>query len=280
MVMKPRKSGARAANIGDIIEFKTPVGLAYVQYTHQFSPKQGELARVLPGLYASRPLDFAKLARPKELYFVFIILNRGLRTGAGQMEIVSNQAVPECATAPPLMRHTASFDQFGRTTRWRFISAGCGLTLPELQRAPLTFELTPEQKKLSIHQIRPAAAMLKELARGWTPERAEEFWLKDQAEAAVREKEKAASGAASEKGMQHYLYIPRKADAEEAGELLRRRGFSVEVRESRADENWLILATNAPPKSGEQMGELRDELESLAAQFGGEYDGWEAPLDS
>ena len=154
----------------------------------------------------------------------------------------------------------------------------CGLTLPELQRAPLTFELTPEQKKLSIHQIRPAAAMLKELARGWTPERAEEFWLKDQAEAAVREKEKAASGAASEKGMQHYLYIPRKADAEEAGELLRRRGFSVEVRESRADENWLILATNAPPKSGEQMGELRDELESLAAQFGGEYDGWEAPL--
>ena len=45
-------------------------------------------------------------------------------------------------------------------------------------------------------------------------------------------------------------------------------------------ENWLALATKAPPKTGEQMDELRDEMEALAAQFGGEYDGWEAAIDS
>lgn len=28
------------------------------------------------------------------------------------------------------------------------------------------------------------------------------------------------------------------------------------------------------------MDELRDEMETLAAQFGGEYDGWEAAIDS
>jgi len=28
------------------------------------------------------------------------------------------------------------------------------------------------------------------------------------------------------------------------------------------------------------MDERRDELEALAAQFGGEYDGWEAAVDS
>jgi hypothetical protein len=40
------------------------------------------------------------------------------------------------------------------------------------------------------------------------------------------------------------------------------------------------LATKAPPKTGEQMDDLRDEMESLATQFGGDYDGWEAAIDS
>jgi Regulator of ribonuclease activity B len=45
-------------------------------------------------------------------------------------------------------------------------------------------------------------------------------------------------------------------------------------------EDWLVFATKAPPKTAEQMEELRDEMEALAAQFGGEYDGWEAAIDS
>ena len=41
-----------------------------------------------------------------------------------------------------------------------------------------------------------------------------------------------------------------------------------------------LPATKASPKTGEQMDELRDEMEALASQFGGEYDGWEAAIDS
>lgn len=79
--------------------------------------------------------------------------------------------------------------------------------------------------------------------------------------------------------MKHYLYFPKKPSAEEAGERLRGRGFSVEVRKG-ADGNWLALTTKATPKTGEQMDELRDEMEALATQFGGEYYGWEAAIES
>ena len=77
-----------------------------------------------------------------------------------------------------------------------------------------------------------------------------------------------------------YLCFSQEPNAEEAGEQLRSRGFSVEVRKGASGEDWLTLATKASPKTGVQMNELRHQVEALAAQFGGEYDGWEAAIDS
>lgn len=279
MMTAPKRDKAKKARIGDIVEIKTPAGLGYVQCTHEIDPTQGELVRVLPGLYAERPSDFAALARLKELYFVFLILNYGLRTGIGRMEIVSNQPVPEWAKPYPMMRHSAARDATGKTVRWRIVSAASPLTPGELQRTPLLTRLTPEQERLSIHQIWPPAAMVRKLAQGWTPERAEELRLIEKAEAAEG-KEKQPPVHEPYKGMRHFLYFPRDRDAEDVGEQLRNRGFSVEVRKSLADDNWLVLATRSAPETGEEMGELRDEMEALAAGFGGEYDGWEAALDS
>ena len=275
-----RNTTSKKASIGDIVEVKTPEGLGYVQYTHEIDPREGELVRVLPGLYAERPSDFAALARLRELYFVFLILNYGLRTGIGQMEIVSNQPVPDWAKPYPMMRHSAGTDGMGKTIRWRIISAASPLTPEVLVRTPLLTHLTPEQKRLSIREIWPPAAMVKNLARGWTLERAEELRLKDVAEARERREKQAAGGGADYKGMRHFLYFPRKRDAEAAGEILHGREFSVEVRESAMGEDWLVLATKSAPATREEMGELRDEMETLAARFGGEYDGWEAAIDS
>lgn len=276
MMRVSSRNARKKAAIGDIVEINTPAGLAYVQYTHE-AGTNGELVRVLPGLYASRPSDFAALARQKELYFVFYIMNYALR--AGQAEVVSNQPVPEWAKAHPLMRHAAAFDDFGAVIRWRIVSAASQLTPQELIRTPLHTELTPEQKKLSIREIWPHAAMVRELARGWTPERAEELRLQGVAEAERKTASSVPEKRASEP-MKHYLYFPQKPNAEEASEQLRKRGFSVEVQKGTVEKNWLALATKAPPKSGEQMEELRDEMETLAAQFGGKYDGWEAAIDS
>src|SRR3974377_1107119 len=115
-----KKRAAKKARIGDIVEVRTPAGSGYVQYTHD-AGSNGELVRVLPGLHENRVSDFAALAQQKELYFVFYIMNYAIR--AGQAEVVSNQPVPEWAKAYPTMRHAAAFDDFGRVTRWRIVSA-------------------------------------------------------------------------------------------------------------------------------------------------------------
>jgi hypothetical protein len=277
MMRVSKKTIAQKASIGDIVEIRTPAGLGYVQYTHD-AGTNGELVRVLPGLYTKRPSDFAALARQKELYFVFYIMNYALRTG--QAEVVSNQSVPEWAKAHPMMRHAAAFDDFRRVIRWRIISAASRLTLEELQRTPLLTELTPEQKRLSIREIWPHAVMVKELARGWTPECAEELRLKDVAERARNKVNLVQVDESEEKGMRHFLYFTKKNDAEGAAELLRSRGFSVEVRKNAGEENWLTKAITVAPNSGDQMDELRDAMESVAAQFSGDYDGWETPLES
>lgn len=75
------------------------------------------------------------------------------------------------------------------------------LTPQELIRTPLITELTPEETKLSIREIWPDAAIARELARGLTPERAEELRLHDVAEA---EKQTPLGKRASEP-MKHYL---------------------------------------------------------------------------
>jgi hypothetical protein len=63
--------------------------------------------------------------------------------------------------------------------------------------------------------------------------------------------------------------ILKKSDAEGAGEQLRNRGFSVEVSRGADGESWLAQATSAAPRCGEQMEELRDQMEALATQFRG-----------
>src|SRR6266481_2176258 len=106
----------KKAKIGDICEIKTPIGLAYLQYTHD-GEDMGQVVRVLPGTYSSRPLDVASLAKHKELYFVFYTLEYALR--AKQIEIVSNQPIPEWAKAFPVMRKRGGLtDDEGRTINW------------------------------------------------------------------------------------------------------------------------------------------------------------------
>jgi hypothetical protein len=45
------------------------------------------------------------------------------------------------------------------------------------------------------------------------------------------------------------------------------------------EQSWLTLAAKTVPKDDEEMDDVRHEMEFLATQFGGEYDGWETALD-
>jgi hypothetical protein len=250
--------------------------LAYVQYTHDGST-EGQVVRVLPGLYESRPADLASLVGQKELYFIFYLMEYPLRKGLAK--VVANEPVPEWAIPHPMMRLPVGRDyDLGRVLRWRIVSAANQLTLPEPLNSPLLTELTTEQKKLSVRQIWPHAAMVRELARGWTPERDAEFDAQDAAKRA--EEKRLVSASDGERPMRHYLYFyfASGKHADDAAERLRRMGYATQVELAPDGEKWLALATKTPPSTGEQMAELRDELETVAIRFGGEYDGWELAL--
>jgi hypothetical protein len=265
----------KKAQFGDIVEIKTPAGLAYVQYTHD-GGSMGELVRVLPGLFTARPTEFAELVKQKELYFVFYTLAYSLRKNLA--EIVSHQHVPQWAQPHPLMRWSGAQDQMGKTVAWKIFKASDPLTLETHQRTPVIRTLSPEQQRLSIHHLWPHPVMVRELARGWTPERAEELRIKDSAQAKASKRNQSESADIIDRPMRHYLYFPKKLDAEEAGRRLRERGFSVEVRKGADGDNWLALATHGTPKNAGEIEELREEMEALAANLGGEYDGWELPI--
>lgn len=254
----------------------TPEGRAYVQYTHD-GHGMGQLVGVLPGLYDARPQDLAKLANQKELYFIFYTLNYALRDH--QAEIVSHQPVPDWARPYPLMRWGLG-DISGAMRGWKIFRASDPLTIENHRRTPVLRELNDEQRKLCIHELWPHQIMVKELARGWTPERDEELRLLDMAQADAREKEYRLSGQRREQLIWHFLYFPKKQSAEKAARRLRAGGFSVIVRKGADGKNWLTLASSTPPGTGEQMSELRRKMEALAAESHGEYDGWQLSAGS
>jgi hypothetical protein len=277
MNVKREKSKGKKAHVADIVELRTPAGLAYIQYTFDRGT-DGQLVRVLPGFYSTRPSEFSSLARQRELYFVFYTLNYALRQG--DANVIDNQPVPEWAKDPPPMRLRAFFGLIGKQIGWRIVNAADQLTPQELTRRPVIKALTPEQKKLSIYEIWPHGVMVKQLARAWTPERAEELSGEDAAESKTAHDNKSAAALASADGMRHFLYFSKRVDAERAGEQLRGHEFAVEVRRGADGETWLALATKASPRTEEEMDDLRIEMEALAQKFGGQYDGWEASLRS
>ncbi|MDQ8726184.1 ribonuclease E inhibitor RraB [Bradyrhizobium sp. LHD-71] len=78
--------------------------------------------------------------------------------------------------------------------------------------------------------------------------------------------------------VQHYLYAPTKEIAAAIADELARRGFEVEQGLSAGSVKWLVLAGHVVVLSEELIVSLRRLMETLAADVGGEYDGWEAEI--
>ena len=80
--------------------------------------------------------------------------------------------------------------------------------------------------------------------------------------------------------VQHYLYFPLEQAAQTVANLLRQRGFAVEERLGADGINWLVLARNQMVPTEAEIGQKRQLLEEIAEENGGEYDGWEAEVQS
>jgi len=263
-----KKSGK--PKIGDLYEIKIGAELAYIQYTHS-GAAFGDLIRVLPGKFSARPQDLASLARQKELYFIFTTLYHGLRKK--ELEFIGNFPIPESAAQFPTMRKEGARSREGKVVNWYIGPAQRINPVQELQQALPVRELAPDQKKLSVFQRWPVSTRALEIAQGWLPERSEEL-----EKAARKEHDKNQQNALNE-GLQfrfvdHFLYFSKQGNAGQAAERLKSGGWSVEVRMGADQKNWLVLAKQPAPV--EDIEQTREQLERLADEFHGEYDGWGA----
>ena len=76
----------------------------------------------------------------------------------------------------------------------------------------------------------------------------------------------------------HYLYFPRREDADTSARELRASGFGTEQRLGADGANWLVLARHEVVPSEDTIAAARQRMECLARDHGGEYDGWEAEV--
>lgn len=74
----------------------------------------------------------------------------------------------------------------------------------------------------------------------------------------------------------HYLYFPREKHAKKAARRLQTARYETKVRLGADGVNWLVLATHSIVPTEQAMLNTRSQLEKLAFELQGEYDGWEA----
>jgi hypothetical protein len=75
-----------------------------------------------------------------------------------------------------------------------------------------------------------------------------------------------------------YLYFPTEAKARAAAPSIRKEGCTLVIRLGADDKNWLCLATKKMLPTHSELARLRKRFETICAKYGGEYDGWEAPI--
>ncbi len=110
--------------IGDVIEIPTPRGLAYAHYTHKHDapPSYGALIRVLPGIFAERPADFAALVQQPPAFMTFFPL--GAACNRRLVRVVAHEPLPAAAQRFPVFRDSHR-DRAGRRQPPWFLWDGC-----------------------------------------------------------------------------------------------------------------------------------------------------------
>ena len=143
--------------IGDIFELKTSKGKAYLHYIFN-DETNGDLVRVLSGLYSDQPEDIESLASEGEDFFVFFPL-----LSAYRKKIVENVGhYTSDYTRPEYMRATHYIR--GEFLGWHIIKT-------DTWQRELVKELNDKQKKLSPWGIWNDTLLVERLEEGWTLDR-------------------------------------------------------------------------------------------------------------
>lgn len=237
---------------GDILEI--PIegrGFGYAQYTHD-SPI-GEVIRVLPGVHSTRPDDFSDLVRGPEQFHAVVPLRVGVR--GGNFKLVGHAAIPDSARQFPRMRVRGAVDSKGFTKTWY---------LWDGKRERRIWRLTPDFARLSVGSVTVDLDLIGErIASGYGPE---DDIGRPPSVLPRRQRPRMQE-------VEHFIYFPSDRAARRAAEELSTAGFDAETRRPPDESNWPVVVRGA-----EDPSEAQTELKRLAAELGGEYDGWGATL--
>jgi len=144
---------------GNIVEIKTPTGLAYAIYTHR-DALCGAVIRVFSKLHTVRPNDFTEMING-DIQFITIYplqaaVNRKLVT------IIGTVPVPEHLRAFPLFRTAGLPDpKTHRVYHWGFWDGEKEWNMDEL---------TPELRKLPIRGTWNHTLLVDRITEGWKHE--------------------------------------------------------------------------------------------------------------
>lgn len=100
--------------------------------------------------------------------------------------------------------------------------------------------------------------------------------LRPDDQAVLRSLKEAGSDLSRPHPVNHYLYFPKEDSAHRAAQELRAEGYDIQLRLGADGVNWLVLASRVVVPEPEVVEQIVSRMESLAAAFEGEYDGWEA----
>ena len=81
-----------------------------------------------------------------------------------------------------------------------------------------------------------------------------------------------------ERRVSHFVYIPKRVNAETLAARLRGDGLDVEMRMGADNINWLVLVHQIATDDDDAIEEMEEKLTKLAVASGGEYDGCEADV--
>ena len=143
--------------LGDIFEIATTKGKAYLHYIYN-DKTVGDLVRVLPGLYAERPMAIEKLANEKERFVVFFPVSTAYKKKMVHYVGTSDDAV---FTKPRFMRTQHSIR--GEFLGWHIINT-------ETWHRELVKNLSTDQKQLSPWGIWNTNLLAEDLSKGWSLE--------------------------------------------------------------------------------------------------------------
>lgn len=240
---------SRALKVGDLLEVGLPnESRRYLQYIGD--SEDAELVRVIRGVFANAPPDFAAMAGG-ETDFICMLPLRGL-VEDGALEVVAHARRPAEHATHPLMRTPYPPNSDGSRS-WALYDGQ-----RVYDRGGQTDE---EMSRLPIREVVGFEVLRKWLVNGWDPTRDPvETW----------------GYAAGESGppgdIKVFFVASSQAVVECVTDQLRRMDF-VGVQTHDDNGTWTVTGVMTGGTSDYELFEVDEEMERLADRCGAEYDG-------